>query len=414
MSSVVMSVGDIHKAFAPITSTLSFCCFMFGIHSKIVTVSQVSVKARDSISIPCLYEPGDIKDVKYLCKVKTWGLCLKTVTTKEPDDSGKFSISDDPKQRIFTVTINDLSDEDISYSCAVEKRFLDVKKRFELSVTAGVPSLYVDQQEITAFEGGSVTVRCFFKRRKVTKWCKLNNGCVEGPTGSIDETTVKIDTSVANVFTVTMSGLRPESNGWYLCYKKDFQMPVHITVLQLTPTTTTMTPSTASTSNTATTITANTANITRTLPVTTQHSSPLTSAEPHTAQPTDSTINRTAGENLQDKNKDSDLVIVLTTTLSLLLLIVPAAFFGLKMMNKCNKRNPERSDITAGLHTGSDPDVHYATIVHNQHVAAQQRNDIPEDSVTYCTVIKDSMQVKQMIEPVDGSLSNSTLHTKTD
>ncbi|KAF1375662.1 hypothetical protein PFLUV_G00222520 [Perca fluviatilis] len=369
---------------------------LIGIHSKIVTVSKASVEAGGSISIPCLYELGYINHVKYLCKGNTWQSCSYAVKTNQPHHSEKFSISDDTNQRTFTVTINDLTDDGGRYWCAVEKRTLDVKQRFELSVTAGMPSLYVDHQEITAFEGRSVTVRCYCKYSKVTQWCRLGSTCVSDQTGSIDGTTVTINESVPNGFTVTMMELKTESSGWYWCKNGDFQMPVHVTVHELTTTTTT-------------TLSPSTANFTGTLPTTTQHSSLLTSAEPHTAQATNSTVNRAGG----DEQKSSAIVTILSTTLVLLLLVVPAAFFGWRMMIKCNKTKPEGSDITVCSQIGSDPDVHYATIVHNQHVGAQQKqNDIPKESVTYSTiVIKDSE--RQMTEPVDGSVIYSTLkHNK--
>lgn len=111
----------------------------------------------------------------------------------------------------------------------------------------GTPSLYVDHQEITAFERGSVTVMCHYKYPKVTEWCRLNSTCVTDQAGSIDGTTVTINASVPNVFTVTMSELKTESSGWYWCANGGLQMPVHITVHELTSTiTTTMSPSTAS------------------------------------------------------------------------------------------------------------------------------------------------------------------------
>ncbi|KAL7384027.1 hypothetical protein ABVT39_022925 [Epinephelus coioides] len=378
---------------------------LMGIHSQITTVSKVSVKAGDSISIPCLYEPEYKTHVKYLCKGYTWEFCQYKVKTNEPDDSGKFLISDDPNQTIFTVTINDLKVKDTAYYwCAVEiDKENDVKKYFHLSFTKDTPSLYVDQQEITAYEGGSVTVRCHCQERKERKWCRLSHlhpaGCVSGPSGSVNGTRVTINASARNVFTVTMSGLRTESSGWYWCGIKNFQMPVHITVHALTSTTTT----------TTTTTTPSTADIITTLPTTAQHSSLLTSSEPHTAQPTNSTINRTAGESQQDENKSSTMVIILTTTLILLLLIVLAAFLGWKMMRRY-KNKPQRMDITVGSHTGSDPDVQYATIVHKQHVADQQKN---EDSVTYSNIVlKD--RVRQMAEPVDGSVIYSTVHSRKD
>ncbi|KAA8583724.1 hypothetical protein FQN60_014932 [Etheostoma spectabile] len=227
----------------------------------------------------------------------------------------------------------------------------------------GMPSLYVDHQEIIAFEGRSVTVRCHCKDPKITQWCRLGGTCVSDQTGSIDGTTVTINDSVPNGFTVTLMELKTESSGWYWCNNGDFQMPVHVTVHESTTTTTTTLP--------------NTANLTGRLP-TTQHSSLLTNAEPHTAQPTNSTINRAGGENLQDEHKSSTIVTILSTTLVLLLLVVPAAFFGWRMMIK-DKTKLEGSDITV-------------------------QNNLPKESVTYSTiVIKDS--VRQLTEPVDGILS---------
>lgn len=118
---------------------------------------------------------------------------------------------------------------------------------YVLCFCQGVPSLYVDHQEIKAFERGSVTVMCRYEYPNVTKWCRLGSTCVTGQAGSINGTTVTINASVPNVFTVVMSELRTESSGWYLCGNRNFQMPVHITVHELTSTTTpTLSPSTAS------------------------------------------------------------------------------------------------------------------------------------------------------------------------
>ncbi|XP_035519709.1 polymeric immunoglobulin receptor-like [Morone saxatilis] len=213
-----------------------------GIHSQVTKVSKVSVKAGGSISIPCLYEPKYRYHVKYLCEGQNWPSCTYAIKSNQPS-SGKFSISDDKQQRIFTVTINNLMKTD-TYWCAVEKFGFDVKQSFQLSVETGTSSLYVDQQKINAFERGSVTVMCHYKHQKVTKWCRLGSTCVTGQTGSIDGTPVTINASVTKVFTVTMSGLRTESSGWYWCANKDFQIPVHITVQKLTSTTTTMSPTT--------------------------------------------------------------------------------------------------------------------------------------------------------------------------
>ncbi|KAK5908574.1 hypothetical protein CgunFtcFv8_016617 [Champsocephalus gunnari] len=177
------------------------------------------------------------------------------------------------------------TDDGTSYWCAIGKNHFDVKQRFELSVTTGMPSLHVDEQEITAFEGGSVTV------------------------------------------------------------------------------------------NTSTATTLQTA---------TQNASLFTSAEPPTVQPSLSTVIGTDGESLQDKNKSSTLICILSTTLVLLLLVVPTAFFGWRMKKKRNKTKTEVPVITGGAEVERDPDVHYATIFHNPDAASQlKQNNIPEETVTY-------------------------------
>lgn len=110
-----------------------------GIHCDIITVSKVSVKARGSISIPCLYEPHYRDHVKYLCVGKRWRSCKEVVKTNEPHSSGKFLIFDDKTRNIFTVTIKNLTAADTGYWwCAVELNLKpDIKTSFQLSVATG-------------------------------------------------------------------------------------------------------------------------------------------------------------------------------------------------------------------------------------------------------------------------------------
>ncbi|XP_073338484.1 polymeric immunoglobulin receptor-like [Pagrus major] len=201
-----------------------------GIHS-ITTVSKVSVKAGGSISIPCLYESRYINNVKYLCKGSDWNSCSYAVKTHK-QSSGKFSISDDKIQRIFTVTIKDLMEQDAGYYwCVVEiNDGGDNGKYFHLSVTRVTPSLYVDHQEITGVIGEKITIKCYHGYPGVIQWCRLGGSCVTEPSGLIDGTEVTTDRSVPNVFTVAMIVLKTESSGWYWCVQGDLQMPVHLTV----------------------------------------------------------------------------------------------------------------------------------------------------------------------------------------
>ncbi|XP_026212589.1 uncharacterized protein LOC113159853 isoform X2 [Anabas testudineus] len=294
-------------------------------------------------------------------------LCKIVVqTNQQKSSSQRFSIDDDVNQTTFTVTINDLSERDKYYWCAIEiKNWKDVRQYFKLSVTTGVSSLYVDQQEMSAFEGGSVTVMCHHKYLKAIQWCRLGTTCVMDPRQSLLSTPVTINESVPNIFSVTMSEMRMENSGWYLCNNKDFQMPVHITVHEL--------PSIKTTS------------ISSTTPSTHQ----LTSTEPHSAQPTNSTVIGTSGENLQDERKSSTKVMAIIMIVASQLLLVPAAFCGWRMIRRY-KRKPEGPVVNETSQVGSASDGLYATIVHNQHIAAEKK-----------------------IEPADGSVIYSTLNTKT-
>ncbi|XP_026046729.1 CMRF35-like molecule 3 [Astatotilapia calliptera] len=146
-----------------------------GDHS-LTTVSQVSVKAGESISIPCLYDSQYENYLKYLCKGYYYRECTYAVKTNQP---GHF---------------------------------------------------YVVHQDITGFNGGNITIKFYSTQTGKIKWCKLGSECVTQPTGSIDGTRVSINESAHNVFTVTMSRVTTKSSGWYLCYKGDLQVPVHLTV----------------------------------------------------------------------------------------------------------------------------------------------------------------------------------------
>uniref|UniRef100_A0A667ZIU5 Immunoglobulin domain-containing protein n=1 Tax=Myripristis murdjan TaxID=586833 RepID=A0A667ZIU5_9TELE len=198
---------------------------------------MLSVRAGGSISIPCFYDPRYKNHVKYLCKGAGWYGCTYEVKTNQPSTSGRFSISDDKKQRIFAVTINDLTAADTDYWCILSVSTGKTPSYYGLLHTVlllivvfsqGLPSLYVDKQEVTGFKGGSVTVSCRSTFSGRMKWCRLGSICVT-ESGSIDRTAVTISASIGNVVNVTMSDLRFESSGWYWCAKGNLQMPVHIT-----------------------------------------------------------------------------------------------------------------------------------------------------------------------------------------
>ncbi|XP_041722799.1 transmembrane domain-containing protein TMIGD3 isoform X2 [Coregonus clupeaformis] len=209
---------------------------------SVSTVSHVSVKQGGSITIPCLYGQIYRNHVKYWCGGSSWLGCSTVVRTDHPKTSGKTSISDDIKQRVFTVTLTSISPHgDYYFWCIVEKTTKDDGVQLQLSVTPGTPELYVDQQEVSGVAGGNVTVRCYYSEPATRgRWCRMGGGgkCLQN-SGILDRTSVTLhqQTNVVtngSVLTVTMSALRMVNTGWYRCENGDHQMPVHITVNQQT------------------------------------------------------------------------------------------------------------------------------------------------------------------------------------
>uniref|UniRef100_A0A8D3EDQ0 Ig-like domain-containing protein n=1 Tax=Scophthalmus maximus TaxID=52904 RepID=A0A8D3EDQ0_SCOMX len=173
----------------------------------------MSVKAGDSITIPCPYDSEYTNRIKYLCQGNKWPYCSVAVKTNQPGRLGRFSISDDTKQRIFSVTVKDLYYTDTHF-CG-----------------KNTPSLSVDHQEVTGFNGDDITINCYHSNNGEGKWCRLGGDCVTTSSGSIAGARVNISAR-DHFFTVTMSGLTSESTGWYLCIKGDLQMPVHVNVTE--------------------------------------------------------------------------------------------------------------------------------------------------------------------------------------
>ncbi|XP_028324846.1 uncharacterized protein LOC114477014 isoform X5 [Gouania willdenowi] len=199
---------------------------------SITTVRKVSVKTGKSISIPCLYSSENTDKVKYLCEGYSWHSCTFVAQTNQPQNSDKFSITDDKTQRIFTVTISKLDKSNNNFWCVSGVQGSYIREYFYLSVTKGESSLYTEEQNYVGYIGENITIKCFSKVTGVKKWCRLGGPCVTDSIrdGAIHGTTVTINTSVPGGFNVTMSKLRSESEGWYYCEAGDFQMPVYIRV----------------------------------------------------------------------------------------------------------------------------------------------------------------------------------------
>ena len=253
------------------------CVLWTGTHGITTVSEEVSVEVGATVSIPCLYKPSHKNLVKYLCKGGVWLSCDKIIKTNSKSSSpeGLYTISDDPDQGVFTVTIKSQKEGTQTYWCAVEMGFwtADAKTYFQLLVSkgecvwfthwrlgldwnwlfgrrlfecslvevislSGKSSLYVDQQEITGFAGDSINISFDSKTHGKRGWCILGH-CKEPQDGFIEGSHYSIDASKQGVFVVTMKDLDMESSGWYIFFQGKLNMPIHLIVVVNSKTTNT-------------------------------------------------------------------------------------------------------------------------------------------------------------------------------
>ncbi|XP_045567506.1 polymeric immunoglobulin receptor-like [Salmo salar] len=258
-----------------------------------------------------------------------------------------------------------------NYRCVVEiNGGTDIMIQwFYLYVTPGTPELYVDQQEITGVEGGSVTVRCYYSNTGDMKWCRMGGDCVRGYSGTLNGTSVTLKrTSDANnrkVLTVTMSGLKMENTDWYWCRVGELEMPVHITVSQQTATQ-------RSSKMTSTT-----------QDPTTQHPSASPTAEP---VQNDNTSQGAEG-NMEEVHQRSKNVKVLLISLGMLVVVTAGILVTWKMWRKHKDNKAKDQTTNNSVSADSEQDITYSTVTHTRETASQDLFPEANDDVTYSTVI---------------------------
>uniref|UniRef100_A0A671RZD2 Ig-like domain-containing protein n=1 Tax=Sinocyclocheilus anshuiensis TaxID=1608454 RepID=A0A671RZD2_9TELE len=183
------------------------------------TVSQVSVQERRSIVIPCWYNRAYVNNVKYLSFGDHWTFSKYIEFSDGREKHETVSVSDNKSTSTVSIDMRNIQQ---SQSGTNYKIFV---------IFFSIAGLYVQDQMLAGFEGGSVTVACYYHlpRKTGIKWCKLAGNCVLEPGGLLDGASVEIRNS-NGVVSVSVSRLRKENTGWYWCSVRELQMPVHITV----------------------------------------------------------------------------------------------------------------------------------------------------------------------------------------
>lgn len=89
------------------------------------TAGERLVLEGQSLKVPCHYEPQYASYVKYWCQGRTREFCSSLARTDDHRAADpareKVSVSDDPVQLVFTVTMNNVTEDDSGwYMCGVE------------------------------------------------------------------------------------------------------------------------------------------------------------------------------------------------------------------------------------------------------------------------------------------------------
>ncbi|XP_060762352.1 polymeric immunoglobulin receptor-like [Neoarius graeffei] len=211
-----------------------------GVLCTVTTVGDQTLLQGQSITVPCLYNPEYIPNVKYWCKGSVHTFCTSLARTDEsesaPFSNARITITDEPVQNVFMVTMRELKEEDSGwYWCGVEIGGIwnkDSYASLQISVKQGMS---VVKDEVQAEEGGSVTVQCVYSekhRENEKRWCRSGNlhSCKVTNNGTFSSKSLLISDNRKDTVTVTMRQLKMQDAGWYLCRAGEHQASVHVLV----------------------------------------------------------------------------------------------------------------------------------------------------------------------------------------
>ncbi|XP_043970305.1 polymeric immunoglobulin receptor-like isoform X1 [Gambusia affinis] len=179
-------------------------------------------KRRD-VKITCHYDEGYKNYEKYLCKNECGSSDVLITTTQK--NKGKYSITDNIKIRVVTVTISDLQSRDAGkYWCGITRRVKDLYTEVKLHIKEDRCCNNVNK--IQSIEEGSVTISCPYDFQSVNKLKFLCRG--NRPSTCLQQAVITSsntqngrfrlsDDRKSTIFTVTISSLTLEDSGSYLC-----------------------------------------------------------------------------------------------------------------------------------------------------------------------------------------------------
>ncbi|KAK2909449.1 hypothetical protein Q8A67_005286 [Cirrhinus molitorella] len=195
-------------------------------------MSSISVTGYSGggVIITCRYDKRYAANKKYFCRGE-WSKCTDQVRTKDTNkwvNSGRFSLYDDTRAAVSTVTIRDLSKQDSGmYQCAVD---ITAKKDIYTEVKLHVLTADCCEKSISlsAAAGGSVNISCkypqshsadvkFVCRRSGSDLCAEETSVKESRRWSAEGQIQLYDDREQQLLTGTISHVTQQHSAEYWC-----------------------------------------------------------------------------------------------------------------------------------------------------------------------------------------------------
>ncbi|XP_035383708.1 polymeric immunoglobulin receptor-like isoform X2 [Electrophorus electricus] len=198
----------------------------------------LSLQTGASVTVPCHYDLKYIQHKKYWCYDASSAYNYCRILAYANTTQEKVTVSDNPAQSLFTVSMRDLQKENSgAYWCAVEiggRYEPDVIEQLYLRVDSD-PAVSVLESRVSGAEGSSVSVQCLYSaayKKEVKKWCRsIDWTCYTvGRTNTSQNSAVQISDGGEGSFMVLMTGLKQTDAGWYWCSAGYLQVPVHLII----------------------------------------------------------------------------------------------------------------------------------------------------------------------------------------
>lgn len=220
---------------------LSLLTWIPAVQCLVTMEGEYSALEGQTVVVACHYEPQYEHYVKYWCRGTTREFCTSLARTDDilTANSVKDSvtISDNPGQLVFTVTMRNLKKGDTGwYICGVEIGSIwsaDVVTFTNIRVIDGMAAV---KTQVTGEEGKSVTVECLYseKYREIRKkWCRSGewSSCRLIDAGErYEDASLAISDDRTRTFSVTLKKLQRKDTGWYTCSTGKHKMSVQVLV----------------------------------------------------------------------------------------------------------------------------------------------------------------------------------------